>query len=85
MSKKACVVGVGMIPFKKPGASGTYIEMGAEATRAALADAGLGYDKVQRAYAGYVYGRLHVRAVGALRGGRHRHPIVNVNNNCVPE
>lgn len=45
-----------MVPFKKPGASGTYIEMGAEVTRAALADAGLGYGKLQQAYAGYCFG-----------------------------
>ena len=30
--------------------------MGAEATRLALADAGVGYDMIQQAYVGYVYG-----------------------------
>ena len=50
------VAGVGMIPFAKPGASAPYDVMGTEATRLALADAGLGYDAVQQAYAGYVYG-----------------------------
>jgi hypothetical protein len=56
MSQKAYVAGVGMIPFVKPGASGSYIEMGAEATRLALKDAGLDYNLVQQAYVGYVYG-----------------------------
>ena len=42
MSKHVVVAGVGMIPFKKPGASGTYVEMGAEAARMALADAEIG-------------------------------------------
>ncbi|MGD5575227.1 hypothetical protein QUU09_22530, partial [Xanthomonas citri pv. citri] len=50
------VAGVGMIPFTKPGASAPYHEMGTEATRLALADAGLGYETVQQAYVGYVYG-----------------------------
>ncbi len=39
MSGKAYIAGVGMIPFAKPGASGTYNEMGTEAGRLALADA----------------------------------------------
>ena len=56
MSQKTFVAGVGMIPFTKPGASPTYVEMGSEAVRLALADAGLDYAKVQAAYAGYVYG-----------------------------
>jgi len=82
MSQKACVVGVGMIPFKKPGASGTYIEMGAEATRAALADAGLGYDKLQQAYAGYVYGGSTSGQSALYEVGITGIPIINVNNNC---
>ena len=44
MSSKVIVAGVGMIPFAKPGASASYHEMGAEAGRRALADAGIGYD-----------------------------------------
>ena len=50
MSHKPYVAGVGMIPFLKPGASESYIEMGAEATRQALRDAGLDYRLVQQAY-----------------------------------
>ena len=42
------VAGVGMIPFAKPGASAPYHEMGTEAARLALADAGLGYETVQQ-------------------------------------
>ena len=59
MSQSVCVVGVGMIPFAKPGASESYPMMGARAIRAALADAGLDYDKIQQVYAGYVYGDRH--------------------------
>ncbi|MET0858195.1 MAG: lipid-transfer protein, partial [Telluria sp.] len=55
MSRKVFVTGVGMIPFAKPGASAPYDQMGAMATRQALEDAGIGYDDVEQAYAGYVY------------------------------
>ena len=56
MTQEVVVAGVGMIPFKKPGASASYIEMGAQAARLALADAGIGYELIQQAYVGYVYG-----------------------------
>jgi len=41
----------------KPGASESYLEMGAKAIRLALADAGIDYKHVQQAYAGYVFPR----------------------------
>jgi sterol carrier protein 2 len=50
------VAGVGMIPFAKPGASAPYDATGEEAVKLALADAGLGYDAIEQAYAGFVYG-----------------------------
>ena len=56
MSQHVHVVGVGMIPFTKPGASDPYHLMGARAMRAALEDAGLDYSAIQQVYAGYVYG-----------------------------
>ena len=56
MTSRVYVAGVGMIPFVKPGANAPYPVMGAEATRLALADAGVGYDMIQQAYVGYVYG-----------------------------
>ena len=40
MARKVFVAGVGMVPFAKPGASGTYDVMGAIAARQALEDAG---------------------------------------------
>ena len=46
-----------------------YDLMGADAAKMALADAGLGYDAVEQAYAGYVYGdsnmRPEVRSTGS--------------------
>ena len=56
MGRDVFVSGVGMIPFVKPGANAPYPDMAAQATRLALADAGVGYDLVQQAYVGYVYG-----------------------------
>ncbi|MCW8279090.1 lipid-transfer protein [Pseudomonas sp. PCH199] len=82
MSHKAYVAGVGMIPFLKPGASGTYIEMGAEATRQALKDAGLDYKLVQQAYVGYVYGDSTSGQSALYEVGMSGIPVVNVNNNC---
>ena len=55
MSSKVIVAGVGMIPFKKPGASDSYDVMGEKAARLALDDANLQYNFVQQAYVGYVY------------------------------
>ncbi|MEJ8812448.1 lipid-transfer protein [Variovorax ureilyticus] len=76
------VVGVGMIPFAKPGKHAPYHEMAAVATRAALADAGIGYDQVQQAYVGYVYGDSTAGQRALYEVGMSGIPIVNVNNNC---
>jgi len=82
MPSKVVVAGVGMIPFAKPGASAAYHEMGAEAGRLALADAGLGYDAIEQAYAGFVYGASAAGQKAIYRLGMTGIPIVNVNNNC---
>lgn len=79
---QAYVVGVGMIPFVKPGANKVYPEMGAQAVREALADAGLDYRLVQQAYAGYVYGDSTCGQRVLYEVGMSGIPIVNVNNNC---
>jgi sterol carrier protein 2 len=82
MTSKVVVAGVGMIPFAKPGASPSYVEMGAEATRRALADAGLNYGAIEQAYAGYVYGDSTSGQRALYQVGLTGVPIVNVNNNC---
>jgi acetyl-CoA acetyltransferase len=79
---EAYVVGVGMIPFVKPGANMPYPEMGAAAVRAALADAGLDYGLVQQAYAGYVYGDSTCGQRALYDVGMTGIPVINVNNNC---
>ncbi|MEY9181112.1 sterol carrier protein 2 [Bradyrhizobium sp. USDA 326] len=76
------VAGVGMIPFAKPGASAPYHEMGTEAAKLALDDAGLGYEKVEQAYVGYVYGDSTCGQRALYPVGMTGIPIVNVNNNC---
>ncbi|MEK6779237.1 MAG: lipid-transfer protein [Candidatus Deferrimicrobiota bacterium] len=82
MGEKACIAGVGMIPFAKPGASDTYDVMGAGAARAALKDAGIGYSLVRQAYAGYVYGDSTCGQAAVYRLGLTGIPVINVNNNC---
>ncbi|MBI4695925.1 MAG: lipid-transfer protein [Gammaproteobacteria bacterium] len=79
---KVIVAGVGMIPFTKPGANEPYPVMGSVAVRAALADAGIGYDEIQQAYAGYVYGDSTAGQRVLYEVGLSGIPIVNVNNNC---
>ncbi|WP_440636671.1 lipid-transfer protein [Bradyrhizobium sp. PUT101] len=76
------VAGVGMIPFAKPGASAPYHEMGTEAAKLALADAGLGYETIEQAYVGYVYGDSTCGQRALYHVGMTGIPIVNVNNNC---
>jgi len=76
------VSGVGMVPFAKPGSSAPYFEMGADAVRRALADAGVDYRKVQQAYVGYVYGDSTCGQRALYPVGMTGIPVINVNNNC---
>jgi acetyl-CoA acetyltransferase len=82
MDRKALVAGVGMIPFAKPGKSKSWDEMGAEAARRALEDAGIDYADVGQAYVGYVYGDSTSGQSALYEVGLSGIPIVNVNNNC---
>ncbi len=82
MTNKICVAGVGMVPFRRPSQSPPWDDMAEQAIRAAIADAGIGYDKIQQAYAGYVYGDSTCGQSAIYRVGCTGIPIVNVNNNC---
>ena len=82
MSTPVHVVGVGMIPFAKPGAHEPYPAMAAAALRKALADAGVAYDAIQQAYVGYVYGDSTAGQRGLYEVGMTGVPVINVNNNC---
>jgi acetyl-CoA acyltransferase len=83
MSSRTYVIGVGMSKFDKPGTKeGDYPEWVLEAGSRALTDAGIPYERIQQAYAGYCYGdsTYGQRAIYGL--GLTGIPVVNVNNNC---
>jgi acetyl-CoA acetyltransferase len=82
MSRKVNVIGVGMVPFAKPGKSDPYYVMAAGAARAALKDAGVPYDAIEQVYAGYVYGESTCGQRAVYEIGLNGIPIFNVNNNC---
>ena len=82
MQRPVHVVGVGMIPFTKPGASEPYTLMGAKAAQLALQDAGVPYTAVQQAYVGYVYGDSTAGQAAIYGVGLTGIPVFNVNNNC---
>jgi sterol carrier protein 2 len=82
MNNKALVVGVGMVKFQKPGASDPYDVMAQNAVNTALKDAGLTYQDVEQAYAGYVYGDSTCGQKALYGVGLTGIPIFNVNNNC---
>jgi len=82
MSRKVNVIGVGMIKFAKPGASEEYNVMASKAAREALKDAGVAYDDVEQAYAGYVYGDSTCGQRAVYEVGLTGIPVFNVNNNC---
>jgi len=82
MQRPVHVVGVGMIPFTKPGASDPYTVMGARAAKLALDDAGVGYHLVQQAYVGYVYGDSTAGQAAIYGVGLTGIPVFNLNNNC---
>ncbi|HTR52597.1 MAG TPA: lipid-transfer protein [Kofleriaceae bacterium] len=82
MPRKVNVIGVGMVPFQKPGKSEEYHVMASKAGKAALDDAKVPFGEVQQAFAGYVYGdsTCGQRAIYTL--GLTGIPVFNVNNNC---
>ncbi len=73
-----------MSSFDKPGAKPKkdYPEYSLEAATKALIDAGINYDDVQFATAGYVYGDSTYGQRALYQLGLTQIPIMNVNNNC---
>ncbi|HEX4108222.1 MAG TPA: lipid-transfer protein [Solirubrobacteraceae bacterium] len=77
------VIGVGMTPFAKPGTKeGDYPDWAREAGERALADAAVGYEQVQQAYVGYVYGESCSGHRAVYELGMSGIPVFNVNSNC---
>jgi acetyl-CoA acetyltransferase len=82
MPRKVNVIGVGMVPFQKPGKSEEYHVMAAKAGTAALTDAKVPFGEVQQAFAGYVYGDSTCGQRAIYQLGLTGIPVFNVNNNC---
>jgi acetyl-CoA acetyltransferase len=82
MAEKTFVAGVGMVKFTKPGAQQPYPIMAKEAINIVLADAGVGYDQIQQAYAGYCYGATTCGQRALYEVGMSGIPVFNVRNAC---
>ena len=83
MSNRTFVIGVGMTKFDKPGTKeGDYPDWAREAGEKALEDAGIDYEEVGQAYAGYCFGDSTYGQRALYELGLTGIPIVNVNNNC---
>jgi acetyl-CoA acetyltransferase len=83
MNNKTYVIGVGMTKFDKPGTkAGDYPDWAKEAGEKALRDAGIPYDRIEQAYAGYVYGDSSYGQRAVYELGLTGIPVLNVNNNC---
>ena len=82
MSRNVHIIGVGVVPFAKPGEGGDYAAMGARAASDAMNDAGIGFHLVEQAVAGYVYGDSCSGQAALYRLGLTGIPIFNVNNTC---
>lgn len=76
------VTGVGMTRFTTPKNSSSYHEMGVQAIRAALDDAGINFRDVEQAYASYIYGDSCCGQRVIYDVGMTGIPVINVNNNC---
>ena len=80
---KTYVVGVGMTKFEKPGSrEWDYPDMARESGTKALEDAGIPFEKIEQAFAGYVYGESTSGQRAVYELGLTGIPVTNVNNNC---
>jgi sterol carrier protein 2 len=83
MGRKVFVIGVGMTKFEKPGSKEwDYPDMGREAGKKALEDAGIPFESVEQAAVGYCYGDSTCGERAFYELGLTGIPIYNVNNNC---
>ena len=83
MSQRTFVIGVGMTKFEKPASRDwDYPDMAREAGTKALEDAGIPYEAVEQAFAGFCYGESTSGQRAVYQLGLTGIPVVNVNNNC---
>ena len=80
--RRVNVIGVGMTKFTTPKAQIPYTDMGPEAARDALEDAGIDYKEIQQVYTGWVYGDSCAGERVVYQLGLTGVPIFNLNNNC---
>jgi acetyl-CoA acyltransferase len=78
------IVGVGMTKFEKPGArpDWDYPDMARESGTKALEDARIGFDLIDEAHVGFMYGESTSGQRAVYELGMTGIPITNVNNNC---
>ncbi|TMK97574.1 MAG: lipid-transfer protein [Actinobacteria bacterium] len=82
-SNRVFVIGVGMTKFEKPGSrEWDYPDMAREAGTGALKDAGISFEDLEEAFAGYVFGDSCAGERAVYELGMTGIPIYNVNNNC---
>ncbi|MER7520799.1 lipid-transfer protein [Streptomyces sp. NPDC126499] len=80
---KAYIVGVGMTKFEKPETRDwQYWDMAKEAGTAALADAGIPYERVEQVPVGYCFQPSTAGQRAAYELGLTGVPVYNVHNNC---
>jgi len=84
MSNKVYVIGVGQTPFVKLSArpDWDYPDMVREAVTDALKDAGIAYDKIEQAAAGYCFADTTAGQRAIYPMGLTGIPVINVNNAC---
>ena len=80
--RRVNVIGVGMTKFTTPKAQIPYTDMGPEAARDALKDAGIDYKEIEHVYTGWVYGDSCAGERVVYQLGLTGVPIFNLNNNC---
>ncbi|KAI0056781.1 thiolase-like protein [Artomyces pyxidatus] len=80
--QRVFIIGVGCTAFIKPRGTRSTNDMGLEAATKALLDAGITYDAVEHAFAGYVYGDTTCGQAALYNLGLTSIPITNVNNAC---
>jgi len=74
------VIGVGMTKFER--CEKDARELGQEATKDALKDAAIGYDKIEQGFVGYINGMSTLGQQTLYGIGMTGIPVYNVNNNC---
>jgi len=79
-NNRVFVIGVGMTKFER--CERDARELGQEAARGALGDAGIDYGMIEQAFCGYINGMSTLGQQTLYGVGMTGIPVYNVNNNC---